>query len=74
MACVALKPITEQLEANLGNRANVLRVSIHTDLGRRLGQRYAFETTPLFILFDAKGSERWRGPMTPSADAVLGQG
>ncbi len=70
---MALKPITEQLEANLGNRANVLRVSIHTELGKRLGERYAFETTPLFILFDAQGRQKWRGPMVPSADAVLRQ-
>jgi hypothetical protein len=71
---MALKPATEQLEANLGNRANVLRVSIHTELGKRLGERYAFQTTPLFILFDPQGHEKRRGPMVPSADAVLGQG
>jgi hypothetical protein len=71
---MAMEPITEQLQANLGNHANVLRVSIHTELGKRLGERYAFETTPLFILFDGQGNEKWRGHSVPSADEVLRAG
>jgi hypothetical protein len=71
---VALKPVTEQLETTLGNRANVLRVSIHTELGQVLGARYNFESTPLFVLLDAQGHEVWRGSSPPKAEQVLSEG
>ena len=61
----------ERLEADLGQRANVLRVSIHTDLGRQLGQRYWFQYTPTFIVFDGSGHEQYRGPGVPTLDEVL---
>jgi hypothetical protein len=58
---MAQKPVSDQLEADLGTRATMLRVSIHTDLGQQLGERYAFESTPLFVVLDGKGREVWRG-------------
>jgi hypothetical protein len=71
---VALRPATEQLEAALGNRAYVLRVSIHTEMGQVLGTRYHFETTPLFVLLNAQGREVWRGSIPPGAEQVLSEG
>jgi len=71
---MAQKPLVEQLEADLGSRANVLRVSIHTDLGQELGQRYNFQSTPLFIVFDAQGKERTREGRAPSVAEVLSEG
>lgn len=71
---MALKPITEQLETTLGNRAYLLRVSIHTELGQELGARYNFETTPLFVLLNGQGNEVWRGSSPPKAEQVLNEG
>jgi hypothetical protein len=68
---MALRPATERLEADLGSRANLLRVSIHTDFGQQLGERYRFESTPLFVVLDATGAEVWRGSKPPSIDTVL---
>ncbi len=71
---MAQKPVSDQLEADLGERANMLRVSIHTDLGQQLGAQYNFESTPLFVVLDAKGSEIWRGNRAPSVKQVLNTG
>jgi hypothetical protein len=70
---MAQKPIVEQLEADLGSRANVLRVSIHGDLGQELGVRFNFQSTPLFIVFDARGNERRRDGRAPSVAEVLNE-
>jgi hypothetical protein len=71
---MAQKPLVEQLEADLGSRANVLRVSIHTDMGQELGQRYNFQSTPLFIVFDARGNQSKREGRAPTVAEVLGEG
>jgi len=71
---MALTPLVERLEADLGNRATVLRVSIHTDLGKALGQRYAVEDVPLFILFDEQGKETRRLRIAPTVRDVLREG
>lgn len=69
---MALEPSVNRLEDRLGDRADMLRVSIHTAIGSALADRYAFEYTPLFIVFDAQGDEIWRGSSVPSLDTVLG--
>ncbi len=71
---MAQKPVSDQLEADLGRRANMLRVSIHTDLGQQLGARYNFEYTPLFVVLDARGNETWRGNRAPTVKIVLNEG
>ncbi len=71
---MALKPLVERLEASLGDRAAVLRVSIHTDLGKALGQRYNVEDVPLFILFDGQGNETKRIRTAPLVNDVLREG
>ncbi|MCC7450798.1 MAG: hypothetical protein IT324_25510 [Anaerolineae bacterium] len=71
---MALKPLVERLEVDLGNRAAVLRVSIHTKLGKALGQRYTVEDVPLFILFNEQGKETKRIRTTPAISEVLREG
>jgi hypothetical protein len=65
------KPSADRLEAELGSRANMLRVSIHTDLGRQLGERYNFEAVPLFIIFGSDGNELARQSTAPAVSEVL---
>ncbi len=69
-----LEPEVNRLEAALGKRANVLRVSIHTDLGRDLRQHFAFEAAPLFIILNEQAQEVWRGSRLPRLDQILDEG
>ncbi len=46
--------------------ATMLLVSIHTELGQQLGERYHFEFTPLFVMLDGQGREVWRGSRAPT--------
>jgi hypothetical protein len=71
MACIAEKPAVQKLEADLGDRANVLRVSINTAFGRQLMERFDVSSTPTFVLFDRQGSEIWRGTHAPNTEQVL---
>jgi hypothetical protein len=69
---LAQEPAAQRLEDRLGERADVLRVSIHTAVGGQLAERYAFEFTPLFVVLDGAGGEIWRGSSVPSIETVLG--
>ncbi len=71
MACVVAQPRVDALETDLGARADVLRVSIHTEPGRALSERYDFVSAPLFIIFDAEGRVIRRGAGVPSVADVL---
>jgi hypothetical protein len=70
---MALEPAVNQLESRLENRADMLRVSIHDDIGQELGERYDFENAPLLIVLDASGNPIWRGNSVPSLKLVLGE-
>jgi hypothetical protein len=72
MGCMAIKPQVKRMQKDLGEAAIVLRVSIHSEVGRTLTKRYNFEASPLFILFDPTGEEVWRGSQLPSKEYVLG--
>ncbi len=71
---MAQKPVSDQLEADLGDRAVMLRVSIHNLLGQQLGERYHFESTPLFVVLNSQGREVWRGSRAPTVQRVLNPG
>jgi hypothetical protein len=49
---------------------DVLLINIHTEVGQAVLDRFAFELTPTFIVYDAGGSEVWRGNVDPGADRV----
>jgi thiol-disulfide isomerase/thioredoxin len=70
--CLAIRPIVDRYAAELGDQFNILRVDIHTEVGRILRERYTFTYTPEFILFDSQGNEVWRGH-TPPPDDQLAQ-
>jgi thioredoxin 1 len=64
--CLAIRPVVDEIAADLGADFNILRIDIHTDTGRELRERYQFNYTPEFILFDARGQEVWRGHNPPN--------
>jgi hypothetical protein len=61
------------LAGELGNRATVLRVSIHTDLGKTLGKRYGFQFTPQYVILDGSGQVKYNDSHLPTKDQVLGK-
>lgn len=70
--CMAIRPVVDQITTDLGDDFNVIRIDIHTNVGRTLRDRYDFTYTPEFILFDRQGQELWRGH-TPPFDEQISQ-
>ncbi len=70
LGCVSVKPAVEALVTDIQDEFNVLRVDIHTDLGRALRERYTFSYSPEFLLFDREGQEVWRAHVPPAADQL----
>jgi thiol-disulfide isomerase/thioredoxin len=68
--CLALNPFVDEIEADLQGAFNILRIDIHTPLGRQLRQELGFSFTPEFVLYDAGGDEVWRDHVPPSSDQI----
>lgn len=64
--CLAVERTVDDLEAEIRADFNVLRINIHTRVGRTLREVYGFSFTPEFVLFDPGGNEVWRGHSPPS--------
>jgi len=73
LGCMAQSSAVNALAQALGERAAVLRLSIHTEVGYALWTRYNGETTPTFIILDGEGREVKRTNAVPSVAQVLGQ-
>jgi hypothetical protein len=71
MACVALHPLVDQLEVDLGKRAEVLRVSLLTPVGRQLAAQHNVTEAPTFIVLNANGTETARSNYVPTIAVVL---
>ena len=64
-------PAVRRLEAQLRrDGVDVLLVNIHTEPGLTLIDRYQFEFSPTYILFDGSGMEIWRSNRQPSRDLI----
>jgi len=50
---------------------DTLLVDIHGEDGAVLRERFGFELSPTFIVFDGTGCEVWRANMIPSRSRVL---
>jgi len=50
---------------------DTLLVDIHGEDGAALRERFGFELSPTFIVFDEAGREVWRANMIPSRGRVL---
>lgn len=73
--CIVFEPIVSDLVQNIEVDFNVLRVDIHTQVGRGLRQLYEFSFTPEFVLYDAQGNEVWRDHIPPTnSDLNLARG
>lgn len=68
--CIAIEPFVDNLTSEIEDEFNVLRIDIHTDVGRELRRRYGFSYTPEFVLFDPDGGEVWRDHDLPNDDQL----
>ncbi len=60
MACTAIKPVVDELEEELGEKVQFIRLNVQDQTGMELAPVYNFNFTPTFIFFDADGNEVWR--------------
>jgi thioredoxin-related protein len=49
------KPVVDRLERDLEGRAQMLRISLWSSVGRELAARYGVRGVPTFLLFDGSG-------------------
>lgn len=74
VGCMAVRAQVDDLvdasTERFGDDLNILRIDIHTDLGRALRERYGFSYSPEFVLFDQAGSEIWRSHQPPSLNEL----
>jgi thioredoxin-related protein len=57
---MAKKPIVDGIETEFQQELDVIRLDVQDPASRDFMERYGFEYTPTFILFDGDGNERWR--------------
>lgn len=55
VACVALKPAVDQLEAEAGERLQIIRLDIDQEPGKAIMKEYGVLFTPTFLHFDKNG-------------------
>lgn len=70
LGCVSARPTVDQIVSQIQDRFNILRVDIHTEMGRALRQKLGFSYTPEFVLFNPQGQEVWRSNRPPSLDQL----
>lgn len=55
--CIAVKPIVDRVEADAGDRLQVIRLDIDDEPGKTLMEQFGVRITPTFIYFDAEGNQ-----------------
>lgn len=64
--CITVEPTVDRIAAEIDGEFDVLRVDIHTEVGRAMRAAYGFSFTPEFVLYDGEGQEIWRDHTPPS--------
>ncbi|NLF02593.1 MAG: thioredoxin family protein [Anaerolineales bacterium] len=64
------KPVVDGLERELGDRMQVLRVSVMDDVGSQLAARYSVRSVPTSVLLDGSGEVVLRQVGTPQREDV----
>lgn len=68
--CLAVRPAVDLLAAEFEQELNVVRIDIHSELGREIRQEWGFTYTPEFILLDRNGQEVWREHTLPTREQL----
>ncbi len=53
--CMAMKPVMDRLEQDVGQRLQILRINVADPIGRQLTDRYGVTFTPTFLLLNGAG-------------------
>lgn len=73
VVCLASKPAVDGLERNLGDRAQVVQMSIDEPSGRAIARRYQASVTPTFVVLSADGVELHRQQGYPNVDELAAE-
>lgn len=66
--CIAFQPMVDQIIDQIDSDVNILRIDIHSALGREIRRQYTFTFTPEYVIFDQNGDEIWRDHIPPSIE------
>jgi thioredoxin-related protein len=65
------KPIVDGIERDLEGRAQVIRLSVISEVGSQVARRYGVRGVPTLILFDAEGNLVDQIIGVPSRDGIV---
>jgi thioredoxin-related protein len=65
------KPVVDGLEADLAGQADVLRLSILSDVGGALARRYGVRGVPTLMVFDGAGEVIYSAAGMPDREAIV---
>ncbi|MBL7198978.1 MAG: thioredoxin family protein [Anaerolineae bacterium] len=65
------KPIVDGIERDLKGRAQVIRLSVISEVGSQVARRYGVRGVPTLILFDAEGNLVDQIIGVPSRDGIV---
>jgi thioredoxin-related protein len=67
------KPIVDGIERDLEGKAQVIRLSVMSQIGSRAAQRYAVRGVPTLLIFDGQGKLVEQRVGVPSRMGVVSQ-
>ena len=72
IVCLSTKPAVDRLESNLEDDFLVVRLNVHSDLGKYVFVKYRGRAVPTYIVLDKRGNEVWRQTgSVPSLATIL---
>lgn len=67
------KPIVDGIERDLEGQAQVVRLSVTSEVGGRAAQRYGVRSVPTVLIFDREGNLIEQSAGIPNRKQVVGQ-
>ncbi len=70
--CLVSKPRVDRLEADIAGQADLLRLNVKADVGRRLASSWGVRGVPTFFVFDGAGDVIYAQAGAPDIEALQG--
>ena len=71
IGCKTAKPIVDQVEKELENQVNVIRLDVMTEAGRDFREEFSIRVTPGFVLVNDENKELWQFIGIPNSKTFL---
>jgi len=68
--CLVSKPKVDQLERNLAESAQLLRLNVRKDLGQALAYEWGVTGVPTFFVIDGEGQVAYRRAGAPDVETI----